>query len=126
MQIDPSASQAFATLETAFHPDFLSRLPSRHNLMYRQFLERQFMLRIGTSLATLPESVDRLWIAHLLRRYFWRDLGLDTRPDLPTELPRFLWPRSYELSPVDVVALSEQIEALWEPVWVSTVQVARW
>lgn len=115
MQIDPSVSQAFATLETAFHTDFLSKLPSRHNLMYRQFLERQFMLRVGTSLTTLPESVDRLWIGHLLRRYFWRDLGLHTRPDLPTELPRFLWPRGYELPPVDAVALSEQIEALWEP-----------
>lgn len=115
MQIDPSVSQAFATLETAFHTDFLNRLPSRHNLMYRQFLERQFMLRIGTSLATLPESVDQLWIAHLLRRYFWRDLGLAARPDLPTELPRFLWPRGYELPPVDEVALSEQIEALCEP-----------
>jgi len=114
MQIEPSLSQAFATLETAFHTDFLSRLPSRHNLIYRQFLERQFMLCIGTALATLPESVDRLWIAHLLRRYFWRDLRLDARPDLPTELPRFLWPRGYELPPVDVVALSEQIEALWE------------
>jgi hypothetical protein len=114
MQIDPSVSQAFATLEAAFHTDFLSRLPSRHNLMYRQFLERQFMLRIGTALATLPESVDRLWIAHLLRRYLWRDLGLDTCPDLPTELPRFLWPHGYELPPVDAVALSEQIEALWE------------
>ncbi|MGF6213422.1 hypothetical protein [Comamonas sp. 4034] len=115
MQIEPTVSQAFATLETAFHTDFLSRLPSRHNLMYRQFLERQFMLRIGTSLAALPESVDRLWIAHLLRRYLRRDLGLDTCPDLPTELPRFLWPRGYELPRVDVVALSEQIEALWEP-----------
>lgn len=72
------------------------------------------MLRIGTSLVTLPESVDRLWTAHLLRRYFWRDLGLAACPDLPTELPRFLWPRGYELPPVDVVALSEQIESLWE------------
>jgi hypothetical protein len=116
MQIEPTVSQAFATLETAFHTDFLNRLPSRHNLMYRQFLERQFMLRVGTSLATLPESVDRLWIAHQLRRYFWRDLGLVTRPDLPTELPPFLWPRDYQLAPIDPVALSAQIAALWEPV----------
>jgi hypothetical protein len=116
MQIEPTVSQAFATLETAFHTDFLNRLPSRHNLMCRQFLERQFMLRIGMALATLPESFDRLWIAHLLRRYFWRDLGLATSPDLPTELPRFLWPRDFELPPVDVVALSAQIGALWEPV----------
>lgn len=74
------------------------------------------MLRIGAALATLPESVDRLWIAHLLRRYFWRDLGLDARPDLPTELPRFLWPYGYQLPPVDVVALSARIADLWEPV----------
>lgn len=115
MHIEPTVSQAFATLETAFHTDFLTRLPSRHNLMYRQFLERQFMLRIGAALATLPESIDRLWIAHLLRRYFWRDLGLAARrPDLPTELPRFLWPRGYELPTVDVVALAAQIAALWE------------
>jgi hypothetical protein len=114
MQIEPTVSQAFATLETAFHTDFLSRLTSRHNLMYRQVLGRQFMLRIGMALAALPESVDPLWIAHLLRRYFWRELGLATRPDLPTELPRFLWPRDFELPPVDVVALSAQIAALWE------------
>jgi hypothetical protein len=116
MQIEPSVSQAFATLETAFHTDFLTRLPSQHNLMYRQFLERQFMLRIGAALATLPESVDRLWIAHLLRRYFWRDLGMAARPDLPTELPRFLWHRGYELPILDVAALSTQIADLWEPV----------
>ncbi len=115
MQFDPSVSQAFADLETAFHTSFLSKLPSRHNLMYRQFLERQFMRRIGATLVTLPECVDRLWIAHLLVRYFWRDLGLTERPDLPTELPRFLWSRGYELPAIDVVALSEQIRALWEP-----------
>ena len=116
MQIDPSVSQAFETLETAFHTDFLTRLPSHHNLLYRQFLERQFMLRIGAALASLSESVDRWWIAHLLRRYFWRDLGLAARPDLPTELPRFLWPRGYDLPSVDVATMSAQIAALWEPV----------
>lgn len=116
MQIETSVSHAFTVLEEAFHTDFMGRPPSRHNLMYRQFLERQFMLRIGSALATLPESVDRLWIAHLLRRYFWRDLDLDARPDLPTELPRFLWPRGYELPTVDVTALSTQIADLWEPV----------
>lgn len=116
MELDSAVSQAFATLETAFHTDFLTRLPSHHNLMYRQFLERQFMLRIGSALASLPEPVDRLWIAHLLRRYFWRDFGLSSRPDIPTLLPRFLWPRGYELPTVDLAALSAQIADLWEPV----------
>jgi len=47
MQIDPSVLQAFAVLESAFHTDFVSRLPSRHNLEYRAWLERLFMRRIG-------------------------------------------------------------------------------
>ena len=112
MQIDPSVSQAFATLETAFHTDFLNRLPSRHNLMYRQFLERQFMLRIGTALVTLPESVDQLWIAHLIQRYFWHELDFPVRPKLPTELPRFLWSKSFRLPEIDLVSLSQKIETL--------------
>jgi hypothetical protein len=101
---------------TAPITDVLTRQPSHHNLLYRLFLERQFMLRIGAALATLPESVDRLWIAHLLRRYFWRDLGLDARPDLPTELPRVLWPYGYQLPSVDMVALSARIAGLCEQV----------
>ena len=106
MQIDPSVLQAFAVLEGAFHTDFLSRLPSRHNLEYRAWLERRFMLRIGVSLPTLPDTRYRTWVAHLMQRYFWRDLGLQSCPELPTELPMFLWRSDYELPPVDVVAMS--------------------
>lgn len=113
MQIDPSVLQAFAVLESAFHTDFLSKLPSRHNLEYRAWLERLFMRRIGVALPTLPDTRQRTWTAaHMMRRYFWRELGLQSRPELPTELPMFLWRPDYELPPVDVVAMADSLATI--------------
>lgn len=112
MQIDPTVLQAFAVLESAFHTDFLSRLPSRHNLEYRAWLERLFMRRIGMELPTLPDTRQRTWMAYLMRRFFWRELGLQLHPELPTELPMFLWPPDYELPPVDVVAMADSLASI--------------
>lgn len=112
MQTDPSVLQAFAVLERAFHTDLLSRLPSRRNLEYRAWLERQFMRRIGVALPTLPDTRQWTWTAHLMRRFFWRDLGLQSRPELPTELPIFLWQPDYELPPVDMAAMADSLATI--------------
>lgn len=112
MQIDPSVQQAFAVLEHAFGTDCITQLPSRHNLVYRGWLERRFLLRIGMALPTLPDTRQRTWIAHLMRRYFWRELGLLSRPKLPTKVPMFLWRPDYELTPVDVHALAGSLATI--------------
>lgn len=108
-QIDPLVLQAFAVLEHAFRTDLLSPYPSRHNLEYRAWLERVFMRRIGMALPTLPYTRQRTWMAHLMRRYFWCDLGLQSRPELPTELPMFLWRSDYEMPSVDVAAMADRL-----------------
>lgn len=112
MQIDPSVLQAFAVLEHAFDIEFLSRPPSRHNLEYRAWLERMFMRRIGMALPTLPDTRQRTWTAHLMLRFFWRDLGLRSRPELLTELPMFLWRPDYALPPVDVDAIADSLATI--------------
>jgi hypothetical protein len=64
------------------------------------------------ALPTLLDTRQRTWIAHLMRRYFWRELGLQSRPELPTEVPMFLWRPDYELPPVDVHALAGSLATI--------------
>jgi hypothetical protein len=104
-----------AASETSASPHESRTPPSHDSRRYKQWLQRDFLFRIGVALPAFQMSEDRLWIAYVLRRLFWRDLGLAERPDLPITMPRFFWPRGYELPSFDVTGLSQQLAALRQP-----------
>jgi hypothetical protein len=104
-----------AAPDTSTSPHESRTPPSTDSQRYRQWLQRDFLLRIGVAMPAFQMSEDRLWIAHVLRRLFWHDLGLSERPDLPITMPRFFWPSGYELPSFDVTGLSKQLAALRQP-----------
>lgn len=112
MPIDPTTSSEFKSLEQKFHVDFMNRLPSRHDIEYKQWLERRFLLRIGIGLPKWDDTRRRTWVAHLLEMHFWQELGLPQRPSLDTHIPVFLWSDTYLPPLMDVQALSEQLQRL--------------
>lgn len=112
MPIDPTTNAEFKSLEQKFHVDFMNRIPSRHDIEYKQWLERRFLLRIGIGLPKWDDTRRRTWVAHLLEMHFWQELGLQQRPSLYTHIPVFLWSDTYLPPPIDVHALSARLQRL--------------
>lgn len=113
MSIDPITSAEFIALEKKFHVGEINRLPSRHNIEYKHWLERRFLLRLGVALPQWDDSRRRTWVAHLLEQYFWKELGLPQRPPFFCwSIPVFLWSDSFCPPPIDVKALAERLQRL--------------
>lgn len=86
MHIDPTVSEAFATLRDAFRRDEFTPLPTAANLQYFDWLQRRFLTRVATALpgvasvpnraaheiplaaATEPPSIATRMIARLTER----------------------------------------------------------
>lgn len=112
MPIDPTTSAEFKSLEKKFHVDFMNRLPSRHDLEYKVWLEKRFLLRIGIALRMWEDTPKRTWIAYLLERYFWTELGMTECPSLNGAVPVFLWDDAYRPPPIDVQGLALRLQSL--------------
>lgn len=59
MQIDPSVSEAFATLRDAFRRDEFTPLPTAANLPYLDWLQRRFLTRVANALPGLASVPNR-------------------------------------------------------------------
>ena len=113
-----SLDEALTTLTIAFETirefasfDSHSLLPHPDNLRFQAMMERRAMLRLGTKLAEIvgnPEGEDLQHAAQTVRRYFWQELGLSQRPELPIDAPRFLLKPDYTLEHrIDIQELAD-------------------
>lgn len=93
MSLDESLIQAFETIRELASFDCLSPVPHVDNLRFSYSVERQAMHRLGTNLAEIVRNIDcedMQYVAHTVKRHFWKELGLSQPPDLPKYSPRFL------------------------------------
>ncbi len=100
MPLNESLVQAFETIREYASFDCLSPVPHVDNLRFSYTVERQTMHRLGTKLAEIvcsPDCEDMQYVAHTVKRHFWKELGLTQPPELPTDLPRFLLKDDFKL-----------------------------
>jgi hypothetical protein len=102
MSLDESLTQAFTTISEFASFDSRSLVPHPANLKFQATEERRSMLRLGTKLAeivTKPDSEDLQYAAHVVKRHFWKELGLSQQPELAIEVPRFLLKPDHKIEP---------------------------
>lgn len=102
MCLDESLNKAFDTIREYASFDSHSLVPHPENLKFQATEERRSMLRLGTKLAeivTKRDSEDLQYAAHVVKRHFWKELGLSQPPELATEVPRFLLKPDHKMEP---------------------------
>jgi hypothetical protein len=74
------------------------------------------MRQLGTHLTEIvssPDSEDLQYAAHVVKRHFWKELGLSQAPELATEVPRFLLKPDHKMEPrTDPQELASQLAAV--------------
>ncbi len=119
MSLDESLTQAFTTISEFASFDSHSLVPHPANLKFQATEERRSMLRLGTKLAkivTKPDSEDLQYAAHVVKRHFWKELGLSQPPELATEVPRFLLKPDHKMEPrTDPQELASQLATVPMP-----------
>lgn len=119
MSLDKALVQAFETIRESASFDCLCPVPHVDNLRFSYTVERQAMHRLGTKLAEIvcsPDCEDMQYVAHTVKRHFWKELGLTQPPDLPTELPRFLLKDDFRLEiRIDPYELASQLAVVSFP-----------
>jgi len=102
MNLDESLTSAFETIREFASFDSHSLLPHPENLKFQARSERRAMHRLGKKLTEIvgnPDSEDLQYAAHVVKRYFWKELGLSQPPELATQVPRFLLKPDYKMGP---------------------------
>lgn len=116
MSLDECLTKAFSTIREYASFDSHSLVPHPDNLMFLATEERRAMLRLGTHLTEMvssPESEDLQYAAHVVKRHFWKELGLSQPPELATEVPRFLLQPDHKMEPrTDPLELASQMVAV--------------
>jgi hypothetical protein len=119
MSLDESLTQAFTTISEFACFDSHSLVPHPENLKFQATEERRSMLRLGTKLAEIvgnPDSEDLQYAAHVVKRHFWKELGLSQPPELATEVPRFLLKPDHKMEPrTDAQELVSQLATVPMP-----------
>jgi hypothetical protein len=116
MSLDKSIAEAFETIREYAGFDSHSLVPHPANLGFKAAQERRTMHRLGSRLVDIvrsPDSEDLQWAAHTVQRHFWHDLGLSERPELTTQIPRFLLQTDHRMRPrIDPYELASQLAAI--------------
>jgi hypothetical protein len=102
MCLDESLNKAFDTIREYASFDGHSLVPHPANLKFQATEERRAMHRLGTHLAETVcslDSEDLQYAAQVVKRHFWKELGLSQPPELATELPRFLLKPDHKIEP---------------------------
>lgn len=119
MCLDESLNKAFDTIREVTCFDSHSLVPHPDNLTFQVTEERRAMLHLGFKLAEIvsnPESEDLQYAAHVVKRHFWKELGLSQPPELATEVPRFLLKPEHRTEPrIDPQELASQLAAVPAP-----------
>lgn len=116
MSLDESLTQAFSTISEFASFDSHSLVPHPENLKFQATEDRRAMHRLGTKLTAImssPDSEDLHYAAHVVKRHFWKELGLSQPPELATEVPRFLLKPEHRMEPrTDPQELASQLAAV--------------
>ena len=116
MSLDESLTKAFSTILEYASFDSHSLVPHPDNLMFLATEERRAIRRLGTHLAETVcslDSEDLQYAAHVVKRHFWKELGLSQPPELATEVPRFLLKPDHKMEPrTDPQELASQMAAV--------------
>lgn len=102
MCLDESPTKAFETIREYASFDSHSLVPHPENLKFQATEERHAMHRLGTKLAEIvgnPEGEDLQYAAHVVKRHFWKELGLSQPPELATQVPRFFLKPDHKMEP---------------------------
>jgi hypothetical protein len=102
MSFDESLTKAFEAIREYACFDSHSLVPHPDNLKFQATEERRAMHRLGVMLAEIvgnPDSEDLQYAAHVVKRHFWKELGLSQPPELATEVPRFLLKPDHKMEP---------------------------
>jgi hypothetical protein len=116
MSLDESLINAFETIREYASFDSHSLVPHPDNLRFQAMTERHAMHRLGTHLTEIvgnPDGEDLQYAAHVIKRRFWKELGLSQPPELATEVPRFLLKPDHKMEPrTDPQELAPQLAAV--------------
>lgn len=119
MNLDDSLTSAFETIREYARFDSHSLVPHPENFKFQVTEERRAMHRLGSKLAEIvgnPEGEDLQYAAHVVKRHFWKELGLSKPPELATEVPRFLLKPEHKMEPrTDPQELASQLAAVPVP-----------
>ena len=119
MSLDESLNKAFETIRDYASFDSHSLVPHPNNLWFQATEESRAIHRLGTKLAeivTKPDSEDLQYAAHVVKRHFWKELGLSQPPELATEVPRFLLKPDHKMEPrTDAQELASQLATVPMP-----------
>lgn len=111
--------QAFETIRQYGCFDSHSLVPHPDNLGFQAMEERRAMHRLGIHLAEIvgtPDGEDLQYAAHVVKRHFWKEVGLSQPPELATEVPRFLLKPGHKMEPrTDPQELASQLAAVPMP-----------
>ncbi len=102
MSLDETLTKAFGTIREYASWDSHSLVPHPDNLKFQATEESRAMHRLGTKLTESvgsPDSEDLQYAAHVVKRHFWKELGLPQPPELATEVPRFLLKPDHKMEP---------------------------
>ena len=116
MSLDESLAKAFSIISEFASFDSHSLVPHPDNLRFQATEERRAMRQLGTHLAETVgnlDSEDLQYAAHVIKRHFWKELGLSQPPELATEVPRFLLKPDHKMEPrTDPLELASQMAAV--------------
>jgi hypothetical protein len=116
MSLDESLAKAFSIISEFASFDSHSLVPHPDNLRFQATEERRAMRQLGTHLAETVgnlDSEDLQYAAHVVKRHFWKELGLSQPPELATEVPRFLLKPDHKMEPrTDPLELASQMAAV--------------
>ena len=119
MYLDEPLNNAFKTIREHASFDSHSLVPHPENLKFQATEERRGMHQLGTKLAEIvsnSEGEDSQHAAHVIKRHFWKELGLSQPPELATEVPRFLLKPDHKMEPrTDPQELASQLAAVPKP-----------
>ncbi len=119
MNLDDSLTSAYETIREHASFDSHSLVPHPENLTFQATEERRAMHRLGTKLTEIvgnPDSEDLQYAAHVVKRHFWKELGLSQPPELATEVPRFLLKPDHKVEPrTDPQELASQLAVVPTP-----------
>jgi hypothetical protein len=113
MSLDESLTNAYETIREYAIFDSHSLVPHPDNLKFQATQESRAMHRLGTHLTEIvgnPNGEDQQYAAHVVKRHFWKELGLSQAPELSTEVPRFLLKPDHKMAPrTDPQELASQL-----------------
>ena len=119
MSLDETLTKAFGTIREFASFDSHSLVPHPDNLKFQATEESRAMHRLGTKLTEIvgsPDSEDLQYAAHVVKRHFWKELGLPQPPELATQVPRFLLKPDHKMEPrTDAQELASQLAAVPMP-----------